>query len=298
MTGDSFTTIAYNYRVGISTVSGIVEEVTQAIWEALQPEFMPVPTSADWLTMAEEFKTKWHFPNCIGALDGKHVVLQAPPNSGSSHYNYKGTHSIVLMALVDANYMFRIIDVGAYGRNSDGGVLANSPLGRGLREHSLGIPDDIPLPGAELMGPMPFVIVGDEAFPLKRNLMRPYPGRNLPREERIYNYRLSRARNCVENAFGHLVSRWRLYHRVLDILPGKAEKIVKATCILQNFMRRHGEVDGPGDVTMDCATIAGVQSVGRFGANNASGEAMYLRDNFCEYFSSAAGQVAWQNTVI
>ena len=117
MTGDSFTTIAYNYRVGVSTVTGIVDEVTQAIWEALQPEFMPVPTREDWLSMAEDFKDKWQFPNCIGALDGKHVDLQAPPNAGSSHYNYKGTHSIVLMALVDANYMFWVIDVGAYGRN-------------------------------------------------------------------------------------------------------------------------------------------------------------------------------------
>ena len=115
------------------------------------------------------------------------------------------------------------------------------------------------------MGPMPFVIVGDEAFPLKRHLMRPYPGRNLEREERIYNYRLSRARNCVENAFGHLVSRWRLYHRVLDILPDKAEKVVKATCILQNYMRMHGEVDGPGDITASSATMAGAQRVGRFG---------------------------------
>ena len=117
MTGDSFTTIAYNYRVGVSTVTGIVDEVTQAIWEALQPEFMPVPTREDWLSMAEDFEDRWQFPNCIGALDGKHVVLKAPPNAGSSHYNYKGTHSIVLMALVDANYMFRVIDVGAYGRN-------------------------------------------------------------------------------------------------------------------------------------------------------------------------------------
>ena len=87
MTGDSFTTIAYNYRVGVSTVTGIVDEVTQAIWEALQPEFMPVPTREDWLSMAEDFKDKWQFPNCIGALDGKHVDLQAPPNAGSSHYN-------------------------------------------------------------------------------------------------------------------------------------------------------------------------------------------------------------------
>lgn len=77
-------------------------------------EYMPVPTRQDWLEIAHGFQERWNFPNCIGAIDGKHVVLQAPPASGSLYYNYKGTHSIVLLALVDAHYKFRVIDVGAF----------------------------------------------------------------------------------------------------------------------------------------------------------------------------------------
>ncbi len=79
---------------------------------------MPVPETQDWVEIAKEFQERWNFPNCIGAIDGKHVVLQAPLNSGSLYFKYKGTHSIVLLALVDAHYLFRVIDVGAFGRNS------------------------------------------------------------------------------------------------------------------------------------------------------------------------------------
>lgn len=130
-TGDSFRTIANSFRVGISTVSMIVPDVATAIWDCLVEEFMPVPTTEEeWKSIAEKFEERWNFPHCCGALDGKHVVLKAPPNSGSQFFNYKGTFSLLLLAVVDAQYCFRVIDVGGYGRTSDGGILANSVFGQ------------------------------------------------------------------------------------------------------------------------------------------------------------------------
>ena len=61
--------------------------------------------------------------NCCGALDGKHVVIQSPARSGSLYYNYKGTFSLVLMTLVDADYTFIYVDIGEYGSNSDSGIF-------------------------------------------------------------------------------------------------------------------------------------------------------------------------------
>ncbi len=102
------------------------------------------------------------------------VVIRAPVNSGSLFFNYKGTHSVVLLAVVDAQYCFRVVDVGSYGRTSDGGALANSTFGQALRDGTLGLPQDALLPGAEHLRPQPHVFVADEAFPLRRDLMRPF----------------------------------------------------------------------------------------------------------------------------
>ncbi|XP_039763780.1 uncharacterized protein LOC120636389 [Pararge aegeria] len=116
--GSSFKSLAFNYRVGYSTVRSIVYETCAAIWKVLQPIVMPKPTEETWSQIEEGFKNIWQFPNCIGALDGKHVQIRSPHNSGSQFYNYKKSFSTVLLAVVDANYKFVIVDVGAYGRNS------------------------------------------------------------------------------------------------------------------------------------------------------------------------------------
>lgn len=106
-------------------------------------------------------------------IDGKHIDIQAPPNSGSLFLNYTRSFSIVFMAFVDHMYCFTFIDIGAYGCNSDGGIFANSQLGRALEEKRRRLPSDKPLPGAADLGNIPHVIVGDEAFPMKTSLMRP-----------------------------------------------------------------------------------------------------------------------------
>ena len=112
-TGDSYKTISFSYRIGKSTIVNIVPEVCEAVWKRLQPIYMAAPTADDWINIAQGFQDAWQFPHCIGAVDGKHVVIQAPPNTGSAFFNYKGTFSIVLMALADHLYCFTCVDVGA-----------------------------------------------------------------------------------------------------------------------------------------------------------------------------------------
>jgi len=73
-------------------------------------------------------------------------VIQAPAKSRSLFFNYKKTFSIVLLTLVDANYRFIAVDIGSYGRQSDGRTLKNSILGQKLEKNELDFPDDADLP--------------------------------------------------------------------------------------------------------------------------------------------------------
>jgi hypothetical protein len=102
-------------------------------------------TSQEWLTIAKGFEELWNFPHCLGALDGKHIVIQSPFNSGSEYYNYKTSFSVVLMAAVDANYCFIYAEVGCQGRISDGGVFKHTVLYDKLEREHLEIPLDAPL---------------------------------------------------------------------------------------------------------------------------------------------------------
>ena len=109
-TGATFTDLYYNFRISVSSLTTIIPETCEAIYTVLKDSYIKTPTTQDkWLSIASRIYSKWQFPNCIGALDGKHVILQKPWHAGSYYHNYKGTESIVLMALCDADYKYDII---------------------------------------------------------------------------------------------------------------------------------------------------------------------------------------------
>ena len=154
--------------------------------------------------------------------------MTAPAKSGSLFHNYKGTFSIVLMALVDSSYRFTFVDIGDHGSNADGAIFARSAFGQALLDCELDLPGPKELPNYPQGGVLPHCIVADEAFPLRPDIMRPYPRANsqmkLTREEQIFNYRLSRARRIVENGFGILVQIFRVFNRKLQLMPQNADK--------------------------------------------------------------------------
>lgn len=107
--------------------------------------------------------------------------------------------STVLLAVCDANYCFITVDIGDYGKNSS--IFKNSIFYQKLIKKELNIPENSSLPESN-EAKLPFVIVGDEAFGLSQNVMRPYGGNCLSMKKKVFNYRLSRARRFIECSFG------------------------------------------------------------------------------------------------
>lgn len=291
-TGKSFEDLSFDFMLGRSTVNGIVRETCQLIWSKLHSSEIPMPTRSMWLQKADDFYANSQFPNCIGAIDGKHVRLINPRKSGSLHYNYKKYSSIVLLAVADANYCFTSVDVGAYGREGDSQIFKRSNLGIRLTNNTLDIPEDRTLPNSSNNEPLPFVLLGDEAFGLQNNLMRPYPiNSGLDTNKKVFNYRLSRARRFVECTFGIFSHKWRIFQNPLLVQPDFAIDIIKAACVLHNFVRKR---DG---YKYEHTLVNAMPTTSRL-SNTRSCRALWIRNKFSEYFTSAAGSLPWQNRYI
>lgn len=271
-----------------------------------------MPTSvAGWTDIEEKFREIWNFPNCLGAIDGKHVVMVAPPHSGSIFYNYKGSHSIVLMAVCDAEYKFLYIDVGANGRLSDGGTFGRCTFASALENGQLNLPPPKSLPGREIE--IPHVFIADDAFALKPNIMKPFPGRDLLPSKRIANYRFSRARRCIENTFGILSARFRVLRGPIHLDAAKTRKVTKACCVLHNYLsvQNHKTYvpnnmadrvidDGSiaeGNWRQNKATLNNLWPIQHERPHGIANDAKEIRNEFEEYFMTT-GSVPWQFKVL
>lgn len=189
------------FGVNPNHVCSIIPKVCQAIYQVLQPHYLKVPaTQEEWHQIANDYFSQWNFPMCIGVLDGKRIVLEKTENSEAQFYEHKGKISIVLLSVVDANYKFIYVDVGAGGALNAAGIWDRCSLKQALEmeKNVLNIPQIDKLPFSDEQ--CPFVLVGDDAFPLKGYLMKSYRARELTEERKIFNYRLSRARKSSENA--------------------------------------------------------------------------------------------------
>lgn len=259
-------------------------------------------TASEWLKIASDFDEKWQFPHCLGAIDGKHVRIVQPKDSGSYYFNYKKTHSIVLMAIANAHCEFIYCDVGTNGRISDGGVINNTLFYEKLVNKQLNIPEPEPV---TFDLDLEYVFVGDDAFALRPDLIKPYSRDSLNNERKICNYRISRARRVVENSFGILASRFRIFHTAINLDVETIESVVLACCALHNLLRKKSATYTPPDSFDHENIIDGTIQLGarahpdllhnlqRRSGGQVLQHAKTVREKFCMYFNGE-GSVPWQ----
>lgn len=132
------------------------------------------------------------------------------------------------MAVADANYQLIYVDGGCNGRISYVDVSCNCSLHEALESKQLPLPKQEALPERYL--PVPYIMVADDVFPMTSYILKPYMYRNQPAPKRIFNYRLSRARQSIENVFGIMSSRFRVIRKQMNLAPDKVRNVTLATC--------------------------------------------------------------------
>ena len=235
-TGESYSTLQYTFRVASATIEKFVPEVCDAITRAYQDQLMQCPTlPVDWLLVKSIFHWRWNFPHALGALDGRHIPIRCPQGGGSLFLNWKGFHSIVLLALVDGESKFLWVDMGAARSTSDDQISKHTNLRHKIEDGSISFPDSESL---GIGGPkVNFFFLWDNAFPLKLWLMMPYSSHTMDLKEMVFNYRIRQGKIVLENAFGMLTSRFRIFQSPLQQELPVVNRVVMACLVLHNLLR-------------------------------------------------------------
>lgn len=209
--GTSFGNLNKMFMVSGPCISRIIGETCLAIVHAFMDRVIVCPsTQAEWTRCSDRFKARWNFEHCLLAIDGKHVRIRRPENSVIKYRNYKKFFSVILFAAADADYRFRFVEVGAEGKAGDAGIFNNTPLAQALANGTANIPPPEPLQYDDTANPehVPYFLIGDDAFAMKEWLLKPFPYTGTHLREQVFNLRLSRARRCIEHAFGILSARY------------------------------------------------------------------------------------------
>lgn len=184
------------------------------------------------------------------------------------------------------------------GHLNDAAIFNASDLGCSLGQDMVDLPNSRDLPNSEIR--LPYFFIGDSIFGLKKYLLTPYvrsPTMNF--YERIYNYRLSRARRQIECAFGTLVAKWLILQQPLNFSLETTESIVMSLACLHNFIitcelkipnrdRRYINEDIENEP----------EERDEEGNEDDDDEAINTRLLLTQYFVSPAGNVPWQWNLI
>ncbi|CAN7977091.1 unnamed protein product, partial [Ixodes persulcatus] len=214
---ESYRGVTDRFGVHKGTPHFVVLEIV-LLWARCASSLMQWPTQL--AQVGSHFERKWRLPGVVGAVDGCRVPTKAPKEEQSAFYNRKEFYSVVLQGCCDSSMMFTHMHVGSPVRMNDARIFTNS----GWDDILSALPEDLH-------------ILGDSAYPLKVNLMRPYKNNgHLTRRQSNFNTTLGASRSVVKRAFAQLKGKFRrLKHLDMDNL-NMVPMFVMAACVVHNVI--------------------------------------------------------------
>ena len=252
--GDYIYTIGEMCGLAKSTVCVIVTETCSAIintlWDDTVKKYFPISRD-DFKESMAKFGEEWQFPYAFAAVDGSHLpikCLKGGAQAMKQYFNFKGFYSIVLTALVEAEYRFIWASVGVPGNTHDSTLMQSTELWDRIVAGNI-IPNIVQqIENVDI----PPLILGDGAFPLRTWIMKPHGDAVLPEDRRYFNYRHSRARLVTEGAFGRLKSRFRVLFRKCESNKETVKLYGLVSVVLHNLYIEPGDPK-KFDLTLDHA---------------------------------------------
>ena len=232
--------VADKAAIGKSTVHQILRQVCSALSMHFG-HLIAWPSGRRLARVTAAFQTKQWFPNCIGAIDGSHVYIQAPPNSivAADHRNRNKSFSILLQGVVDSKCHFTSVNIGHPGSLHDSAHFKSSELYRRVEEGIMGGFHDDPLTLPAGL-PFPPYIVADRGYPLLSWCITPFKtgpmGLPLTKEELWFNKKHSSTRMSVERGFGILKARFKEIGSKTSLKLEFLPTVVHSCCILHNVL--------------------------------------------------------------
>ena len=185
--------LCHLFGINRGTACVIFHQTIEVINTLLLPKYLKFPSGQALRNVVDGFRTRWGFPQCCGSIDGTYIPIITPQVHHADYYNRKCHHSVIMQAVVDYNYRFTNIDVGHAGKHHDAHVLRESSL-----YHKAWAGELLPSWTENIDNTdVPLFLIGDPAYHLLPWLMKAYPGNNLTEEQKLFNYRLSRARMTI-----------------------------------------------------------------------------------------------------
>ena len=277
-TGNSYRSCGLQFGLGKSTAKSICSEFEQAI-SNLKDRFIKFPlTIQEIRNKMDEFEESYGIPQIMGAIDGCHIEINAPPDNHEDYFNRKQHYSVNLQGIVDSNLKFIHVTVGYPGSIHDARVLRLSGLYELAENEQILSGPTCNINGTEIRP----LLAGDSAYPLMNWLVKPYPDRGrLTPEQRKFNVKFSALRSVVERAFGTLKARWRIALKKVEQKTSTLKKTVIAACVLHNICIERGDLYDTDNNDSDDSSDD--DNAGRIGleTGNDIREALkdYVRDN-------------------